>query len=239
MVTATISTKDVTLTSAPTLTQMKRWWAEFQNDPIRYHAYTDFMPTELDDFLQSVRQGDIEVWMFLVETDTATHIGGVYYLHDSGRDADGPYAWLGTYIIPAYRGRMAARAWRALRHQCAQQGLYRIFAAIRHSNHPAQLFIAQQMGFTRLGPFVDWSYFGGVLDTVVLYTMRPEDQGLAWGVAEQRAQRVRPLRPPVRRHTARKHLSPRVDIAYDRCRWLRHGEKIAPQEHPRDKVACP
>jgi RimJ/RimL family protein N-acetyltransferase len=198
MITATICTGEVTVTTTPTLEQMKMWWAALQQDPTRSQAYTDFMPTELDDFLHSVHQEDISVWMFLVGTDTGTHIGGAYYLHDAGRDSEGPYTWLGAYILPTFRGRIATRAWHLLKQQCAQQGLSRLFAAVRHSNRPAQRFLAQQMGFTRLGAFVDWSYFAGRLDTVLLYTLRPEDQGVAWVAAERRAHRARGHRPPVR-----------------------------------------
>jgi L-amino acid N-acyltransferase YncA len=217
MATATLRDVDVTVTTTPTLEQMKMWWAALQQDPTRYHAYTDLMPTELEDFLLSVRRGDITVYMFLVRTDADMQIGGAFYLHDAGSDRDGPYTWLGAYILPAYRGRMATRAWQILKQQCAQQGLHRMFAAIRHSNRPAQCFITHQMGFTRLGAFVDWSYFAGRLDTVILYTLWPEDQGTAWVSAERRAQRARARRSPVRQgDPVNLHLSVYEHIAYDR-----------------------
>ena len=198
MTTATRNTVDIILTSTPTLEQMKMWWAELVHDPCRTQAYTDGMPWELEDFMGRVRQGEITVWMFIVDTGLTTHIGGAFYLHDAGHDAAGPYAWLGTYVVPAYRGRLAACAWRLLRHQCAQDGLVRLFAAIRHSNRPAQRFITQAMGFTRLGTFVDWASFAGTRDTVILYTLRAEDQTLAWSSATYRAQHMRVQSPAVR-----------------------------------------
>ena len=42
---------------------------------------------------------------------------------------------------------------------------------------------------------VDWGYFGGTLKTVLLYTLRPEDQATAWVSAEQRAPRLRHQTP--------------------------------------------
>jgi len=54
------------------------------------------------------------------------------------------------------------------------------------------------MGFTRLGSYTDWSYFEGYLDRVGLYTIRQQDQSLAWVLAEQRAQQFRCRKPPVR-----------------------------------------
>jgi RimJ/RimL family protein N-acetyltransferase len=155
--------------------------------------------------------------MVLVRTDIGIQIGGAFYLHDAGMDGDGPYAWLGAYMLPAYRGRMATCAWRQLKQQCTQQGLHRMFAAIRHSNRPAQYCITQQMGFTRLGAFVDWAYFAGSLDTVILYTLRAEDQGTAWASAERRAHQVRAHKSPARRKDPfNLQLSVDAHIAYDR-----------------------
>lgn len=177
---------EITLTTTPTLEQMKIWWAAWQQDPARHVAYTDFMPTELDAFLHAMTQGDLTVWMFCLADEGPPYVGGAFYLHDSGADAEGPYAWLGTYVLKPYR-RWTLRAWDLVRQGCAQQGLRRIFVATRQSNRPVQLLL-RCAGFTRLGIYPDWSYFGGVLDAMVLYTLRPEDQALAWMVAAQRAQ---------------------------------------------------
>jgi hypothetical protein len=105
---------------------------------------------------------------------------------------------LGVYILSPYRGPYAARAWRLVRQACARTGLHRIFAAIRAQNRPAHCFITRAMGFTRLGSYADWSYFEGHLDRVGLYTMRRQDQSLAWVLAEQRAQQFRRRKPPRR-----------------------------------------
>jgi len=189
------SLAELTITDTPTLGQLQTWWEAMQNDPTRYLVYTDFMPTEFEEFLVPVQHGDIQMHMMLVGTE----VGGAFYLHDSGTDNIGAaYAWLGVYILPPYRGPYAARAWRLVRQACEREGLHRIFAAIRAQNRSAQCFITRAMGFTRLGAYTDWSYFEGHLDRVCLYTMRQQDQSLAWVLAEQRAQQFRRRRPPVR-----------------------------------------
>jgi RimJ/RimL family protein N-acetyltransferase len=185
------STTEITLTTTPTLEQMKIWWAELQHDPARRLAYTDFMPTELETFLEAMRRGDITVWMFLVGGDVAPRVGGVFYVHDTGADADGPYAWIGTYVLPPYR-RLTLRAAAMVRRACERQGLRRFFVATRQSNRPVQMLL-RHAGFTRLGIYPDWSYFNGTLDAVVLYTLRPEDRELAWALAEKRAQQFQCL----------------------------------------------
>ncbi len=183
------------ITDTPTLGQLQEWWEAMQNDPTRHRVYTDFMPTEFEEFLTPIRHGDIQIRMMLVGTDVA----GAFYLHDNGMDDTGAaYAWLGVYILPPYRGRCAAQAWRLVQRACEREGLQRIFAAIRAQNRPAQRFITREMGFIRLGSYTDWSYFEGHLDRVCLYTMRRQDQSLAWVLAEQRAQQFRCRRPPAR-----------------------------------------
>jgi RimJ/RimL family protein N-acetyltransferase len=177
--------QEITLTTTPTLEQMKMWWAEWQQDPARHFAYTDFMSKELEEFLERMHHGDISVWMFLMGDDVIPRVGGAFYMHDMGEDANGPYAWIGTYVLPPYR-RFTLRAWTMVRRACERQGLHRIFAATRHSNRPVQVLL-RHAGFTRLGTYPDWSYFNGTLDAAVLYTLRPEDQELAWAAAEQRA----------------------------------------------------
>jgi RimJ/RimL family protein N-acetyltransferase len=180
---------EITLTTTPTLEQMKIWWAELQHDPARYLAYTDFMPTELEVFLEAMHRGDITVWMFLIAGSGAPRIGGAIYVHDMGTDTDGPYAWIGTYVLPPYR-RLTLRAWNMVCRACERQGLRRFFVATRQSNRPVQMLLGRA-GFTRLGIYPDWSYFNGALDAVVLYTLRPEDRELAWAVAEKRAYQFR------------------------------------------------
>jgi len=198
MVTPTLtytSRAALTLTETPSLGQLQIWWEALQDDPTRYLMYTDFMPTEFEEFLAPVQQGDIQVHLLLVGPE----VGGAFYLHDSGTDDTGAaYAWLGVYILPLYRGPWAARAWRLVRQACEGKGLHRIFAAIRAQNQPAHCFITRAMGFTRLGSYTDWSYFEGHLDRVSLFTMRRQDQSLAWVLAEQRAQQFRCRKPPGR-----------------------------------------
>jgi RimJ/RimL family protein N-acetyltransferase len=181
------------------------WWEAMQNDPTRYLVYTDFMPTEFEEFLAPVQHGDIQVHLMRV----GPAVGGAFYLHDRGTDDTGAaYAWLGVYILPPYRGPYAARAWRLVRQACAHEGLHRIFAAIRVQNRPAHCFITRAMGFTRLGSYTDWSYFEGHLDRVEIYTMRRQDQSLAWVLAEQRAQQFRCRKPP--RRAGQRHTLPNV-----------------------------
>jgi hypothetical protein len=189
------SLAELTITDTPTLGQLQVWWEAMQNDPTRYLVYTDFMPTEFEEFLAPVQHGDIQIHMMLVGTE----VGVPFTCIDSGTDDTGAaYAWLGVYILPPYRGQWAARAWHLVRRPCEHEGLHRIFAAIRAQNRPAHCFITRTMGFTRLGSYTDWSYFEGYLDRVGLYTMRQQDQSLAWVLAERRAQQFRCRRPPVR-----------------------------------------
>jgi hypothetical protein len=75
----------LTLTDTPTLGQLQIWWEAMQNDPTRYLVYTDFMPTEFEEFLAPVQQGNIQVHLMLVGPE----VGGAFYLHDSGTDDTG------------------------------------------------------------------------------------------------------------------------------------------------------
>jgi RimJ/RimL family protein N-acetyltransferase len=227
MVTSTLtrtSLAALTITDTPTLGQLQIWWEAMQSDPTRYLVYTDFMPTEFEEFLAPVQQGDIQVHLMLVGPE----VGGAFYLHDSGTDDTGAaYAWLGVYILPPYRGPCAARAWRLVRQACEREGLHRIFAAIRAQNQPAHCFITRAMGFTRLGSYTDWSYFEGHLDRVYLYTMRREDQSLAWVLAEQRAQQFRCRKPPVR--AGQRHALQRVE-SWEKILTLQEKQVIHTRE---------
>src|ERR1041384_6409342 len=115
MITATVTRTSgaaLTLTDTPTLGQLQIWGEAMQNDPTRYLVYTDFMPTEFEEFLAPVQHGEIQVYLMHVGPE----VGGAFYLHDRGTDATGAaYAWLGVYILPPYRGSWAARAWRLVR----------------------------------------------------------------------------------------------------------------------------
>ena len=113
----------------------------------------------------------------------------VFSLHDQGSDCRGPYAWLGTYVRQPYR-RYTMTAWTLLRQICEEQGLGHILVAACQSNRPVQILLCHA-GFTKLGRYVDWGYFRGTLKTVLLYTLRSEDQATAWVSAEQRALRLR------------------------------------------------
>jgi RimJ/RimL family protein N-acetyltransferase len=191
METVVTNRAEITLTPTPTLEQMKIWWTEWQLDPARHFAYTDFLPKELDEFLEAMHQGDISVWMFLIRDGVTRRVGGGFYLHDMGADADGPYAWVGIYVLPPYR-RYALRACAMVRRACERQGLCRFFVATRHSNRPVQMLL-RHVGFTRLGIYPDWSYFNGTLDAAAIYTLRPEDQELAWAAAKKRADQFQSL----------------------------------------------
>jgi hypothetical protein len=147
------------------------------------------MPRELDDFLAAVSQGHITLWLFLVHHGNRTEVGGAFYLHDHGSDCRGPYTWLGTYVRQPYR-RYTLAAWTLLRQVCEQQGFGRILVAACQANRPVQILL-RHAGFSKLGCYVDWGYFGGTLKTVLLYTLRPEDQATAWVSAEQRSLRLR------------------------------------------------
>lgn len=186
-------TATLTVISTPTEAQLHCWWRALQADPMRSLVYTDFMPTAFTELQAAMSRGEIIVWMFLVGDDEAQEVGGAFYLHDLGVDDDGPYAWLGTYVLRAYRG-LTLRAWALVRTAWAHQGLCRLFVAARQSNRPVRQLLPQA-GFTRLGLYIDWSYFGGVLDTAVVYTLRPADQGRAWVAAEARSPRFRRLGP--------------------------------------------
>ncbi len=56
----------LTLTDTPTLGQLQIWWEAMQNDPTRYLVYTDFMPTEFEEFLAPVQHGHIQVHLMRV-----------------------------------------------------------------------------------------------------------------------------------------------------------------------------
>ena len=175
----------IILQSKPTLEQLKVWWAALQQDHARDVVYTDLMPRELSDFTYKIKTGDTELIMFLVSHGSHVEVGGAFYLHDYGEDRHGRYAWLGTYILPKYR-RLTLSAWEQARLEMASHGFRRIFVATLATNRHVQL-VLRRAGFTKLGCYQDWGYFGGCKQSVYLYSLQPEDGLAAWAAAERRS----------------------------------------------------
>ena len=156
------------------------------HDPLRVTNFTDLFPATVESWEELMQSNSILPFVSTMGDEPAVF----HWAHDMGSAHTGAYAWIGTYVLPTYRG----RRWHELRRAAFDtliaylktQNIEQIFGACRISNLMARKYV-RKIGWNPIGIYQDWALFEGQLDACEILTLRPQDQGLAWVLAEERA----------------------------------------------------
>ncbi|HEY5865533.1 MAG TPA: GNAT family protein [Candidatus Tectomicrobia bacterium] len=178
----------VTITDTPSRAALQQWWRARHTDPDRNLAFTDDAPHTFAALCACIAAR--EHLFFLAQAPTGEVIGAMW-LHDLIHDAEGtPRAgWLGTYVLPAYRGTHTTQSmWSLVRHALETCGIQNVYIASHGANTRAHRVAETHLGFHRVGLFPAFARFGGHLTDCLILSMRVEDMGEAWAFAYVRAQ---------------------------------------------------
>ncbi len=167
---------------------IRQLFGELVTDPRTPRAYSDCSPKTLSGWEHDVRNGVAVPYGWFVG-DT---LGGAFWMHDYEDD----YTWLGGYVMPAFRGREHEELCRQGSQACEQairhDGFKHLFAVVLAHNTAAQVWVRQCCGLTPLGIYRHWTINRGRwTDGVVFCKNYPQDQNMAWVLAERRVETVR------------------------------------------------
>jgi RimJ/RimL family protein N-acetyltransferase len=179
----------LTITATPTLDDLRLWWHARQTDPDSAVAFTDDAPQDFAGLYHRTATGD---YLFYLAQDSAGQIIGAMWLHDLVRGADDtPRAgWLGTYVLPAYRGVRTTQAmWTLTREALEARGVCSVYIASHHANTRAHRVAEYHLGFYKVDIFPAFALFGGMPTDCLILSMRREDMAEAWTMAYTRARR--------------------------------------------------
>ncbi len=166
-------------------------WA---SDPLHKTNFTDLFPfpDDAEGWERLPQSHDVMPFLYTADDYPAVF----HWAHDIGVTTTGMHAWIGTYVLPEFRGRACAHMRQATFDTMVQyfktQSIEQLFGAVRITNHGARKY-ARKMGWQPIGVYSDWGIFGGELDDAEIFTLRLQDQALAWVVAEQRAMAFRAM----------------------------------------------
>lgn len=189
----------ITLTSTPSLNDLRHWWETRQADPDSRIAFTDSAPRNFAELLACIRNGES---LFYLAHDGETVVGAMW-LHDMVYDAEGnPRAgWLGVYVLPEHRGRHTADAiWRLVHAALTARGVRSLYIASHHANTRAHAVAERHHGFHRVGTYPAFAYCQGIPTDFVIFCMHPEDRVEALTLARARARLARPARVAIAPH---------------------------------------
>ena len=189
MVPATLHAKPIlTLRGTVPLNDLRHWWEVRQADPETVLAYADDAPKDFAELFDRIRTG--EYLFYLAYHDNV--VVGAMWLHDLVRESDGtPRAgWLGTYVVPDYRGWHTTQAmWRLVSKDMTTLGVRSMYIASHHANTRAHTVAEQHMNFHRVGVYPAFTLFGGIPTGCLILCMHKEDMAEAWALARTRASR--------------------------------------------------
>jgi RimJ/RimL family protein N-acetyltransferase len=177
----------LTITDTPAYADLHVWWQTRQADPGTAIAFTDDGPQDFAELCDRIEVGD---FLFYLARDSAGEVVGAMWLHDLVRDTDDtPRAgWLGTYVLPAYRGIHTTQAmWELVQEAVAGVGVQSVYIASHHANTRAHRVAEHHLGFYRVDLFPSFALFGGKPADCLILSMRPEDTAEAWALAYTRA----------------------------------------------------
>jgi hypothetical protein len=177
----------------PSTFDIRQLFGSLVADQAAAPSYSALSPQTVGDWEAAVRHRDIIPAVWFVGSELA----GGHWLHDHGQTHRGRYGWVGGYILPRWRGKdsfaLKQAGWRAIRGLYARQGYAILLSILYQQNIGAQKWAERCCGFTPLGVFKDWTYRQGQWIDGVLLSQRPQDRGIAWALAEARAQAFRRL----------------------------------------------
>jgi RimJ/RimL family protein N-acetyltransferase len=183
----TVST-ELTITDTPPHHALQLWWCTRQGDPDGSTAFSDDAPNDFAAFCTQIATG---AYLFYLARDSTGEVVGGMWLHDIVRDTDAtPRAgWIGTYVLPAYRGLHTTKAmWVLVRDALQARGVRSVYIASHYANTRAHRVAETHLGFHRVGIFPAFARFGGRPTDCVILCMHWEDIGEAWALAYVRAQ---------------------------------------------------
>ncbi len=175
-----------TLTSTPTVNDLRHWWETRQTDPDSITAYTDDSPQNFAGLLDHINR---QKYLFYLAFQGDSVVGAMW-LHDIVRsDEEIPRAgWLGTYVLPRHRGRRTTHEMWALAYQdMAAHEVQSIYIASHHANTRAHVVAEHHLGFHRVAVFPAFALCQGVKTDFLILSMREDDKAEAWSLAYERA----------------------------------------------------
>jgi RimJ/RimL family protein N-acetyltransferase len=180
--------RPITLTTTPTLHDLRHWWETRQADPDSAFAFTDAAPRNFAELLDCIYSG--KYLFYLAHRGYA--VVGAMWLHDmvNGPDNTPRAGWLGTYVLPEHRGRHTTYTmWRLVHEALSARGARSVYIASHHGNIRAHAVAERHLGFHRVDTYPAFASCQGVPTDYVILSMRPEDMTEAWVLAHARAQR--------------------------------------------------
>jgi hypothetical protein len=180
----TVSTATLTLTTAPTTSQLHAWWRAMHADP-------DDLKTSFSDFSSRTLQKFLCQDIVLVLCHLDEEVAAAGWLHDLARDAQDTVleGWIGGWVAKPCRGRIGIACWELVLDYFVERGVAHIHSAVHYANRASFVFTKRMMGFTHVGRFPRFSQFGGVRTDVNILTLHAADRARAWQAAEALARR--------------------------------------------------
>jgi RimJ/RimL family protein N-acetyltransferase len=178
----------INLTTTPTINDLRHWWEARQADPDSSTAFTDDAPRNFAQLLDCI---NTQAYLFYL----AFHedmVAGALWLHDIVRaEGEMPRAgWLGTYVLPAYRGhRTTLEMWMLVHEDLTARGVQSIYIASHHANRRAHVVAERHLGFKPVDVFPAFALCQGIETDFLILSMREEDKAEAWALAYERARK--------------------------------------------------
>ncbi len=177
----------------PSTFHIRQLFGSLVADSATATSYSVLSPKTLGDWEVAARERKIipSVWF------VGEELAGGHWLHDYGHSQRGRYGWVGGYVMPRWRGKdcfeFKRAGWQAIREIYAHSGYHILLSVVYKQNIGAQKWAERCCGFTPLGVFKDWTFCQDQWVDGVLLTQRKEDRGIAWVLAEARANEFRRL----------------------------------------------
>lgn len=186
------TTPQIRLDARPRIVDLLQFWQILHADSsCRHGVYMDTFPWgDMAAFFAPMLRDEMLFWLVLVDEQVA----GAHWLHDLMDSPRGRTAWFATYYAPAWRGQLAPQAFHLFMDAAAAAGIVHVFGGHRPRNEGARR-MGQKCGLTYAGEVKEFGWFEGRLDTLCVYSWRPEGTALALLQAEHRAS-IHRARPP-------------------------------------------
>jgi RimJ/RimL family protein N-acetyltransferase len=175
----------INLTTTPALNDLRHWWEARRADPDSIMAFTDDAPQNFAQLLDCI---NTQAYLFYLAFHEDIVAGGLW-LHDIVWSEEGvPHAgWLGTYVLPAHRGRTTLAMWELMSRDLIVRGVQSIYIASHHANTRAHVVAERHLGFHRVDVFPQFALCQGEKTDFLILCMREEDKAEAWALAYERA----------------------------------------------------
>lgn len=184
----------INLTASPALNDLRHWWEARQADPDTINAFTDDSPQNFAQLLDCI---SMQEYLFYLAFHEDT-VAGALWLHDIVWAEEGvPRAgWLGTYVLPAHRGRRTTlEMWELVHQDLTARGVQSIYIASHHANSRAHVVAERHLGFHPVDIFPQFALCDGVTSDFLILSMREEDKAEAWALAYERAMKQPDFEP--------------------------------------------